>query len=443
MSEMFDLIVLGGGPAGYTGAIRAAKLGMSVALAEDTAIGGTCLNRGCIPTKCLLHSSSLYASRESWAECGVHASDVTFDGNALYSRKDGIVASLRGGVEKLLAANGVRVINGRGRLLGAHELDVAGERICGKNILIATGSKAARLAVKGAESALTSDEVLASPLPPGEVVIVGGGVIGTELACYFADSGRKVTVVEYAERLLPFFGKDVSAQLTAALRRKGVRVCVSAAVKEFGQGFVEFESKGKTERAECAAAVAATGRRANTAGIGLDAVGLAEGPLKVDGNMMTAAEGVYAAGDVTGGIQLAHYAAACAVKAVSHMSGREDGTDLNVVPSLIYTQPEIACVGSAEGAAKTGRFMLGANGKNLVNGSNRGFIKIYCDDKGVILGAECFGDGVTEIVGELALAVKEKLTAERVAAVIHAHPTLYESVAEACEDVFVLATHKL
>lgn len=440
---MFDLVVLGGGPAGYTAAIRAAKLGMSVALVEKSDVGGTCLNRGCIPTKSLLHSSSLYASRAEWAELGVNAAAVTFDENAAYARKDNIVASLRGGVEKLLSGRGVTQVRECGVIRDAHTVEAGGERVEGRFLLIATGSHPARLSVPGAELALTSDEVLAHPLDAGDVVIVGGGVIGCELACYFADCGRQVTVLEYADRILPFFGKEISVQLASALKRRGVRIRTSAQVTAIERGGVVFSCGGREERAECVSVVTAAGRRASTRGAGPENIGLpSEGPVRTDGNMMTAASGVYAAGDVTGGIQLAHYAAACAVRAVEHMAGEEPSVDLSVVPSLVYTRPEIAVVGRTDGAAKTGKFLLGANGKSLINGSNRGFIKVYCDDKDVICGAELFGDGVTEIVGELALAVSGGLSAEQLASVIHAHPTVYESVAEACEDVYGLATHK-
>lgn len=440
---MFDLTVLGGGPAGYTAAIRAAKLGMSVLLAECGETGGTCLNRGCIPTKCLLHSSGLYASRTAWSECGVNAENVAFDENVAYLRKDGIVASLRGGVEKLLNACGVKTVRARGKIVSPHAVEADGEIFESRRILIATGSRPSLPSVKGAENFLTSDDVLAGPLADGGTVIVGGGVIGTELACYFAETGRDVTVLEYADRLLPSFGKEISAQLAAALRRKGVKICTSARVTEVGKEYAVYESGGQTLRAEGAAVVAATGRKVNVEDIGLENIGLPAAPVSVNADMMTAAEGVYAAGDVTGGIQLAHYASACALKAVGHMAGKPFGVDLATVPSLVYTSPEIVCVGRTADAAKTGKFMLGANGKNLVNGSNRGFIKIYCDDKDVIVGAEALGDGVTELAGELTLAVSRALSADQVASVIHAHPTLYESVAEACEDVYGLATHKL
>ena len=372
----------------------------------------------------------------------MRAESVTFDEGAAYSRKDGVVASLRGGVEKLLAALGVKVIRARGVIADAHTVLADGERIEGRNLLIATGSRPAVLPVKGAEGALTSDGVLSGPLPAGDVVIVGGGVIGMELACYFADCGRGVTVLEYAERVLPFFGKELSVQLASALKRRGVKIVTSARVTEIGEGYALYECGGAEQRAEGGAVVAATGRRANVEGIGLPAIGLPETPIFTDENMMTLVPGVYAAGDVTGGIQLAHYASACALKAVAHMAGKPSDIDLATVPSLVYTSPEVVSVGRTDEAAKTGKFLLGANGRNLANGSNRGFIKIYCDDKNVIVGAEAFGDGVTELSGELSLAVSKGMTAEEVAAVIHAHPTLSESVAEACEDVFGLATHK-
>lgn len=441
--EVFDLVVLGGGPAGYTAAIRAAKLGMSVALVEKSDVGGTCLNRGCIPTKSLLHSSSIYASRTEWTGLGVNAEKVTFDENAVYARKDGIVASLRGGVEKLLSGKSVTLVRKHGVIKDAHTVEADGEMVEGEFLLIATGSHPARLSVPGAELALTSDQVLAHPVDAGEVVIVGGGVIGCELACYFSDCGRQVTVLEYADRILPFFGKEISVQLASTLKRRGVRIRTAAQVTSIERGSVVFSCGGREERAECVAVVAATGRRALTREIGLENIGLSpDSPIKTDGNMMTAVGGVYAAGDVTGGIQLAHYAAACAVRAVEHMAGTEPSADLSVVPSLVYTRPEIAVVGRTDSTAKTGKFLLGANGKSLINGSNRGFIKIYCDDKDVICGAELFGDGVTEIVGELSLAVSRGLSAGQLASVIHAHPTVYESVAEACEDVYGLATHK-
>lgn len=439
----YNLVVLGGGPAGYTGALRAAKLGMSVALVEADKVGGTCLNRGCIPTKCLLKSSSLYASRSGWTEFGVNADGVTFDESAAYSRKDAVVTALRDGILALVKAGKIAMYPTKGRLLSAHEVQADGEVLECDNVLIATGSRPAVLKVKGAHFALTSDDVLTSPVSGDRIAVIGGGVIGTEFACYFSDIGKSVTVVEYADKILPALGKEISQQLTAALRKKGVAIHTSAKVTEIGADFVRFVVGEEEKTVGCDAVISATGRRAVTEDIGLENVGLsADVPVAVDDNMMTSVAGVYAAGDVTGGIQLAHFAAACAVKAVHAMADKADAPDLGVVPSLIYTEPEIAVVGNTTDAAKSGKFLLGANGKSLINGSNRGFIKVYCDDKDRIVGAELFGHGVTELTGELALAVKCGLSAQQVADTIHAHPTLYESVAEACEDVFGLAVHK-
>ncbi len=440
----YNLVVLGGGPAGYTGALRAAKLGMSVALVEADKVGGTCLNRGCIPTKCLLKSSSLYASRSEWSEFGVRTEGaVSLDEDAVYARKDAVVTALRDGILALVKAGKIVLYPFKGRLVSAHEVEAGGEIVEGDNVLIATGSRPAVPNVKGAQYALTSDDVLEAPVSGDRIAVIGGGVIGSEFACYFNDTGKSVTVLEYADKILPALGKEISQQMTAAFRRKGIAVHTSARVTEIGKGFVKFTVGDEERTLECDAVISATGRRAVTEDIGLENVGLPVGaPVAVDGNMMTSVAGVYAAGDVTGGIQLAHYAAACAVKAVHAMAGRTDAPDLSVVPSLIYTEPEIAVVGNTTTAAKSGKFLLGANGKSLINGSNRGFIKVYCDDKDCVVGAELFGHGVTELMGELALAVKCGLSAQQVADTVHAHPTVYESVAEACEDVFGLAVHK-
>lgn len=442
----YNLVVLGGGPAGYTGAIRAAKRGMKVALAESGEVGGTCLNRGCIPTKCLLHSSELFRSRGEWETLGITGADFSalrFDQNRVYERKDAVVNGLRDGVKGLLRSCGVDVYEGKGRLTSAHSVEVNGEMLEADFVLIATGSRPALPPVKGIEKALTSDEVLARPLDASSVVVIGGGVIGAELACYFAGVGKKVSIIEFAERILPSVSKDISLQLSSSLKKSGVEIFVASEVTEVTDSRVLFRNASGEHEAECDAAVVAVGRRANVEDIGLESVGVEfDRTVKVDENMRTSVPNVYAAGDVADGIQLAHYASAAAIRAVEDMCGTDCKPDMSVVPALIYTQPEIASVGKTTECTKSGKFLLGANGKSLINGTNRGFIRVFCDDKDVIVGAELFGNGVTEIVGELALAVKEGLSAESVAQTIHAHPTVYESVAEACEDVFGLATHK-
>ena len=439
----FDLAVIGGGPAGYTAAVRAAKRGMTVLLAESGETGGTCLNRGCIPTKCLLRSSELFASRAEWENLGVRAENVRFDETAVYARKDETVAGLRGGIETLLKSCSVTTVKACARIAGEGKIAVDGETVEAANILVATGSRPATLPVRGGEFALDSDGVLAAPVPEGDVVIIGGGVVGCELACYFADTGRKVTVVEAAERILPMFSKDIAVRLASALGKRGVTFECAARVTEIFRDGVAYIARNCEEKRARGAVIVAAGRRANTENAGLETVGLpAGGKIVTDGFMRTAARGVYAAGDAREGVQLAHYAAACAVNAVENMCGTQEYIDLSVVPSLVYTDPEIAVVGDPTVGVKTGRFMLGANGKSVINGSNGGFIRVFCDFDGKIVGAELMGRGVTETAGELALAVKCGLTARQVAETVHAHPTVYESVAEACEDIYGLATHK-
>ena len=439
-----DLFVIGGGPAGHAAAVRAAKRGMSVMLAERDKVGGTCLNRGCIPTKFLLHSSALFASRKDWARLGVVAENVAYDESAVYLGKENVVSALRGGIESLLGAAGVTVVRAHARIAGEREIVADGEKVTAEYVLVAAGSRPAPLPVPGAEEhALCSDGVLAAPINSDEVVIVGGGVVGCELACYFAETGRKVTVLEAADRLLPMLSKDISVRLAAALRRQGVTVECSARVTRIGENFVGFAAKdGEIKRAP-GRTVVTVGRRAATEDLGLDSVGLTPGqPLCTDGYMRTSLPWLYAAGDARKGVQLAHYASASAINAVEHMCGTGEYIDLSVVPSLIYTHPEIAVVGDPARGVKSGRFMLGANGKSMINGSNEGFIRVFCDETGKLVASEAMGGGVTELAGETALAIKCGLTARDVASTVHAHPTLYESVAEACEDIFGLATNK-
>ncbi len=441
---VFDLVVIGGGPAGYTGAIRGAKYGMKVALVEKTELGGTCLNRGCIPTKALLHSSELFYSRSEWQNLGIITDGVTFDQDAAYKRKDNITATLREGILSLVKSGGISLYQGDGKLEGARAVRVGDELLETENILIATGSSPARLPIDGIENALSSDEVLFAPVKGENIVVIGGGVIGMEFASYLSGIGKTVTVIEAMDKILPMFSKEITVQLASMLKTRGIKIVTSAKVIKIEKTAVAYSKNGSEETVPCDAVIVAIGRKANLGGLGLESVGLIEGKfLSVNDNMWSGVEAIYAAGDVTGRVQLAHYAASSAIVAVDTMLKKAPSVDLSVCPSCVYTTPEIAVVGDInfEGA-RAGKFLLGANGKYLVNGSNRGFIKVYCNDKSVIVGAELFGNGVTELVGELALAVKNKLTAHQIASTIHAHPTVCESIAEACEDIFGLATYK-
>ncbi len=447
----YDLIVIGGGPGGYTGAIRAAKLGMKTALIEERDLGGTCLNRGCIPTKALLHSGELYASRLEWAECGVRAENVVFDEEAVYARKEAIVENLRNGVRTLVKANKIDLYETHGKIAGPHTVLAGEEELETEFILIATGSVPAgtdpnKRIIEGMQYAKTSDDVLSRPVEGNKIAIIGAGVIGVEFCDYLSAVGREITLIEPMERILPMMSKETSVQLSAVLKRKGVKMNLGAKVKEIlpDQTVRYATEKGEFEE-KFDSVIVAIGRSANFKDLGLENVGIEAGRrIEVNDDMYTGIAGIYACGDAVGRIQLAHYAAASAITAVESMLNRGHSMDLSVVPSCIYTRPEIASVGKREAdvpGAKVGKFLMGANGKSQIEGLARGFVKVIADENDVVVGAELFCVRATDMIGELALAISRGLKFEEAASVIHPHPTVMESVGEAYEDIEGLATH--
>lgn len=439
---MIDLVVIGGGPAGYTGAIRASKLGLNVALIESDLVGGTCLNRGCIPTKALLHSAQLFSSKDTWAELGIIANDVSIDENAIYTKKENVVASLRSGIEMLIKANKIAYYNGFAQIVDKNKVKVNDEIIETKYILIATGSSPAKLPIVGIENALTSNDVLSKPVEGNKIAIIGGGVIGMEFASYFSSLGKEVVVIEAMDRILPMMSKEISVQLGLVLKKNNVSILTSAKVVEIKKDGVIVEQKEVQSEINADAVIVAIGRKPNLEGIGLESVGVEKDRfIKVNDKMQTNIDNIYAVGDCNGRLQLAHFAEASAIVAVSNMANKECNIDLSICPSCVYTSPEIAQVGEKEGP-KQGKFLLGANGRSIINGVNRGFVKIIADENDVVIGAELFGSNVTEIVGELALAIKNKLKVEDISNTIHAHPTVYEGIMEAAEDVYGLSTNK-
>ncbi|KAI4453991.1 disulfide oxidoreductase [Holotrichia oblita] len=467
----YDLVIIGGGPGGYTGAIRAAKLGLKTAIIEYKQLGGTCLNRGCIPTKALLFSAELFAGRSDWAEFGINAENVTIDENKIYQRKDKIVASLCGGIESLLKANGVDIYRGKGYIkdkntviitddcCGVNTRDTAlnnenilcGNKITTKYILLATGSLPAgfdpKRPLNGLENTLNSDDVLSAPVGGDSVIIIGGGVIAVEFASYFVAIGKTVTLVVSSDRILKNMSEDISRQLTMVLKRKGLKIITNAEIRQLYKDKADLTTAAGIQTVT-GTVITAVGRVSNFSGLGLENVGLSyDRFIKVDNNMRTALDNIYACGDITGGMQLAHFAAASAVTAVESIAGQNHSIDLSVCPACIYTQPEIAVVGrtepnEAEGD-KTGKFMMGANGKAAIEGCTRGYAKVVTDKSGKVVGGELFCVRATDMIGELALAVQKGMTAHEATAVIHPHPTVMEAVGESLEDVYGLATHIL
>ncbi len=447
----YDLVVIGGGPGGYTGAIRAAKLGMKTALIEERDLGGTCLNRGCIPTKALLHSGELYASREGWEELGVKAENVTLDEDAIYRRKDAIVQNLRNGVRTLVKSNKIDLYETHGVITGEHTVKAGEEELETEYILIATGSlpigsDPARRPIEGMQYALNSDNVLAERVEGQNIAVIGAGVIGVEFTDYLTNVGRSVTLIEPMDRIIPMTNKETSTQLAAILKKKGIKIITGAKVKEI---LPDHTVKYTTEKGDFEQkfdnVITSIGRMANITGLGLENVGIPAGKrIEVDENMYTGAAKIYACGDAIGRIQLAHYASATAITAVESMLNRPHSMDISIVPSCIYTQPEIAFVGKKESEvpnAKVGKFLMAANGKSQIEGVARGFVKVVADENDYVVGAELFCVRATDMVGELALAISLGLTIHEVASVIHPHPTVMESIDEAYGDIEGLATH--
>jgi len=448
---MYDLVVIGGGPGGYTGAIRAAKLGMKVALIEKDKVGGTCLNRGCIPTKALLKAAELYDSRAEWQSLGVNAGEVTFDETKAYENKQNIVSTLNNGVLSLVKANKIDFFEGEGKIVNENTVSVNDQILETKFMLIATGSVPAgynpKRPVEGIESAYNSDAVLGTPIDADDIIIIGAGVIAIEFAYYYSSIGKKVTVLAPKERILTMAGKDTSSQLGVILKKKNVKIITNASPKKVESNSVTYEVNGKEATITGGAVIAAVGRNAVTKNIGLENTAVSYDKfIKVDENMYTGVAGIYACGDVTGKIMLAHFAAASAITAVESMLNKPHSMNLSVCPSCIYTLPEIAMVGAKEEddpSYKTTKFLMGGNGKALIEGCAKGFIKVVTNADDVVVGAELFCVHATDMVGELALAISKKMKVSQVADVIHPHPTVMEAVGECLEDVHGLATHAM
>lgn len=458
----YDIVVLGAGPGGYECAIRCAQYGKSVALVEARELGGTCLNRGCIPTKALLHGAEVYESAKSAESCGVSLGEVGFDFAKLAEYKDGVVSKLRSGIAGLEKAHGVKVIKGFGKIVDAHTLSVESdgntEEITFDKLILATGSSPARPPIPGidGENVVTSDEILTMSELPESFVIIGGGVIGIEFATLFATLGRPVTVIEMMPSILPGVDADIVRVLGRVLKKKKVSVINNAKVTSIEGGAsvkVNYELNGEEKSAEGACCVVSVGRRAQTSGIGLENIGVAmdRAFVSIDEHCRTNVENVYAIGDITGKIQLAHVASAQGLVAAANACGvKEERMDYSVVPSCIYTSPEIAFVGIGEDKAaaqgveyRTGVYNVAGNGRAMIMGDAIGTAKLIADASGKLIGAQLMCPRATDMIAELALAVKMGASIEDIASTIHPHPTVSEVVAEAAHDYEGLCCHAL
>jgi dihydrolipoamide dehydrogenase len=467
--EQFDVAVIGGGPGGYVAALRCAQLGKKTALVEKDNLGGTCLNRGCIPTKTLLHTAELYDEiRGHGKELGLTAGGLAVDYAALAARKDAVTGKLRRGIEGLVKGRKITLIKGRavlgaGKTFTVEDASGAGTGYAAGDIIIATGCEPSSIPVPGADlpSVLNSDAVLSLTQAPESAVIIGGGVIGVEFATLFNALGKKITIIEMLPKILNGMDDSACATMTKILTKRGVAIHTGAKLLEIRAeanagktgAVCYYEEGGAKKEASGDIVIMAVGRRPVTKALGLEAAGIAceRGFITVDDRMATNVPGIWAIGDVTGKIQLAHAASAQGLAAAANIAGKNARMSYNIIPACVYTNPEIASVGMTEEAAKaaglpvkTGSFPAAANGRSMIMNVNDGFVKIITHaETGEILGAHIMAPRATDMIGEIAALMKAEGTIEELAGTIHAHPTVSEMIMEAAHDVEGLCCHKL
>jgi len=465
MGEKFDLVVIGSGPGGYVAAIRAGQLGLKTAIVEkDSRLGGTCLLRGCIPTKSMLESASIADHARHADDFGIGVGEVTVDLKKVLKRKNRVVKSNAGGVAFLMKKNKVTVFNGFGTVSGQGKVTVKtddGETVLQtRNILLATGSVPRTLPfieIDG-ERVLTSDELLDMETMPSHLLVLGAGAVGVEFASVFRSFGSEVTIVELADRLVPVEDAEVSAEFAKAFKRRGIKAHVGTkltGVEHTKTGILATLEKadGKKAGVKASHLLVAVGRAPVTANIGLEAQGvqLDRGFVKVDEHYRTAAPGIYAIGDIVAGTpQLAHAASTEGVTAVEHMAGLEPPPiNYTHCPGCTYSNPEIGSLGLTEQQAKdagytlkVGKFPFSAVGKAKVIGDTTGFVKIIAEDQyNEILGVHIIGPHATDLIAEVGPLLKLECTLEELARTIHAHPTLAEAIHEAAHAALGHALH--
>jgi dihydrolipoamide dehydrogenase len=447
--DMFDLIIIGGGPAGYVAAERAGNKGLSVVLFEKKAIGGVCLNEGCIPTKTLLYSAKTYENAIHGNKYGITCENVTFDFKKIMSRKKKVVRKLVLGVEATMKANNVKVVVGEAMIKGRNkegfEVECSGESYHSRNLLICTGSEASVPPIPGLKEAgdliLTNREILELDNIPESLVIIGGGVIGMEFASFFNSFGTKVTVVEMLPEILGGLDYEISAMLRDIYSKKGIQFNLGAKVVQIDGNKVVYEKDGVSQSIEGEKILLSVGRRANIKGFGLENLNVetTRSGIKVDEKMKTNISGVYAAGDVTGFSLLAHTASREGEVVINNLTGGNDIMRYGAIPGVVYTNPEVAGVGETEESAKAkglsykvaklpmtfaGRFVAENEGVN-------GLCKILIGEKyGEVIGVHMLGTPCSEIIFGAGMAIEQEMTLNELKEVIFPHPTVSEIIKE-------------
>jgi dihydrolipoamide dehydrogenase len=451
-----DVAIIGGGPGGYVAAIKAAHLGLKAILIEKDKLGGVCLNRGCIPTKALIGTAELLNKLQRAKEFGIQVKEYSYDFPAIMKRKEIIAKRMSSGVEQLMKANQIRVIQGEGNILEPGVVEVINiegkkELIKTKNIIIATGSSVMKIPILGLENdgVIDSDGALSLSELPTRMIIIGGGVIGIEFAGIFKAMGVEVTVVEMLPRILLPIDEEVSNRLTFSLKRQGIKILTNSKVEGIEKTNQNLEvlisnPEGK-QRLETEKVLLAAGRVPDFGNIKVQKLDIElEGrAIKVDQKMRTNIPGIYAVGDVVGKVMLAHVAFREGIVAVENISGKEVLMDYKVVPNCVFSLPEVASVGLTEEEArkkydqiKVSKFPYLANGKALGMGETEGMVKIIANsDTSELLGLHILGAHASDLIAEGTLALSMEATAEEIVNTIHAHPTLAETIAEAAEGI--------
>ncbi|MFL0195225.1 dihydrolipoyl dehydrogenase [Clostridium sp. WILCCON 0269] len=452
MFQKCDLIVIGAGPGGSTAALEAAKFGMKTAVIEKSELGGTCLNRGCIPIKTLLHAADIYRKTKESEKFGIQVEKVTVNIPALLEYKEEVIKKLSGGIEMLFQKNKIDLFHGTGKIIASHQVAVNqnGEEkiIESERILIASGSVTAIPPIPGIQlkNVVTSHELLNKKDGLyNHLLIIGGGVIGMEFAALYSAFGSKVTVIETMNRVLPEMDREIGTNLKQILKKQGVDIHTSSSVEkleqaEEGKLLCTYSEKEKLQQVAADGVLVATGRKPHIEGLFDEGftVETQKGKILVDEYYKTSCPSVYAIGDVIGGVQLAHAASAEALCAVIQMIGKEEPVNIKVIPGCVYTNPEIAVVGITGSEAKeagldviTKKYPMMGNGKSVLTMQERGFMKVVADrETEKILGAQLMCARATDIISEFTSAIVNGLTLSQMAHVIHPHPTFSEGVWE-------------
>jgi len=429
------LLIIGAGPGGYETAVEAAKRGLEVTLITDGPLGGTCLNEGCIPTKTFCHYAELI---EHNLKAGL---DCKPSFAAAAERKQAVIEQLRGGIDMLL--KNVQVIRGKAQFKDSKTVVCEGQEYTADRIIIATGSVSASLPIPGAESCLTSKEILDLTQVPESLCVIGGGVIGLEFASIFRSFGSEVTVLEYCPNILPRFDVDMAKRLKQSLSKRGINIEVQAQVTAIDGGTVTYIKKDKEFTVQADKVLMAVGRRPNTDGLNLEATGIdyTRKGITVNDRFETSVPGIFAVGDVTGGIMLAHAATYQGLHALNYICGQQDSIRFDLIPAAVFTMPEVATVGLTEEQCKEQELQVRclksfyrANGKAVSMDETDGYCKLVVAESGIILGAHIMGTHASDLIHEVAVVMNMGGTLEQMQSVVHAHPTLSEIVQSALHN---------